>query len=99
MITSTATMAATAQGVEMFWFIGTSPASRLLVGQAVLGAERRGIRARRHLAVAAHLSGNEEIRRVGMVVDLPVVLRDRVEGGEPLLALHVAIVEDEVRQL
>src|SRR6266852_4473390 len=88
---STMTMAVTAQGVEMFLPIGSSPRLALLVGQAGSRDEGPRIRSGRHRAIAAHLSYNKEVVRIGMVVDLPVVLRDRVESRQPLLRLRVAI--------
>src|SRR2546428_3223152 len=93
---NTMTIAATAQGVEMLLSIGSSPRVRLLVGQAVLGDELPDIRSGRHLAIAAHLAGDGQVVRIRMIVDLPVVLGDRIKSRQPLLALGVAVVEDEV---
>src|SRR5437867_12796547 len=81
---TTTTIAVTDQERGMS-FIDRPPTGGLLVRQAVLGLERLGVRAGRHLAVAAHLPGDEQVGRIRVVVHLPVVILDRVEGGEPLL--------------
>src|SRR3954452_9277969 len=76
-----------------------SPCRALLVSQAVFRLEllRGGPRWNRVIAAvrAIHL----EVLWVRIGVQLPVVLVHRVESSEPLLALHVAIVEDEVAHL